>query len=77
MSHCVASYKELCVSGAISIWSLTCETASGEIEPRLTIELYSNSWVAQCRGFANRKPSDEEAVVVKRWADAFGLDWSD
>jgi PcfJ-like protein len=75
LAHCVVTYKDLCVAGHVSIWSVTCEDALGQIDYRLTIELRSDGCIAQCRGFANRLPSDEEAAVVWRWANEFGLIW--
>ncbi|MFL6797419.1 MAG: PcfJ domain-containing protein [Xanthobacteraceae bacterium] len=75
LSHCVASYKDLCVSGRVSIWSVSCEHAGGEIDHRLTIEFESDGSISQCRGFANREPTVEETAMVRRWAEEFGLRW--
>jgi hypothetical protein len=76
MHHCVATYKDLCVTGALSIWSLTCECPIGTIRTGATIELDREGAIVQCRGFGNRLPTAEEAAVVKRWAEESGLTWA-
>ena len=73
MGHCVATYCSQCLMGEISIWSLTCETPGGTIDPCLTIELRNDGTIGQCRGRFNRAPTAEEAAIVRRWADEFGL----
>ncbi len=75
MSHCIEVYRDRCVAGASSIWSLTCEYPGGCRSNGVTIELSSNGTIVQCRGFANRAPNAEEVEMVKRWAGAHGLRW--
>lgn len=76
MHHCVASYKALCVSGEVSIWSLTCEYPLGHLNKGVTIEVRRDGVIVQVRGFANRRPHANEAKVVRRWADQHGLTWA-
>jgi hypothetical protein len=75
MHHCVVSYKFRCLSGDLSIWSLTCEYPIGKLNRGVTLELRSDGGIAQCRGFANRLPYANEVTVVKRWAAEHGLTW--
>ncbi len=75
MHHCVASYKSACVSGDVSIWSVTCEYPLGHINKGVTIELRKDGAIVQCRGSANRLPHANEAAIVKHWARERGLSW--
>jgi hypothetical protein len=77
MAHCVVTYRDKCVRGDSSIWSLTAERPAGTVSPRLTIELSRERAIVQCRGFANRSATPEEIAVVKRWAAEHGLTWED
>jgi len=76
MHHCVASYKRLCMSDQVSIWSLTTEFPLGHINRGVTIEVRKDGTILQCRGFANRLPYDNEVAAVKRWANEYGLRWA-
>jgi PcfJ-like protein len=76
MHHCVASYKRLCMSDQVSIWSLTTEFPLGHINRGVTIEVRNDGTIMQCRGFANRLPYGNEAAAVKRWATEYGLRWA-
>jgi PcfJ-like protein len=76
MHHCVASYKSLCMNGEISIWSLTCEFPLGHINRGVTMEVYKDGAIVQCRGFSNRLPYGNEVAMVKRWALDYGLRWA-
>jgi hypothetical protein len=69
MHHCVATYKNRCMSGEVSIWSLTSEFPIGQHNRGVTIELHRSGIVAQCRGFANRLPYGNELAMVRRWAN--------
>jgi hypothetical protein len=77
MAHCVASYKESCIRGASSIWSLTREHPVGVITSSVTIELTSDRTIVQCRGYANRGAYPDEIAVIKAWAAEHGLIWHD
>ena len=75
MHHCVVSYKYRCMTGDLSIWSLTCEYPPRKMNRGVTIELRNDGTIAQCRGFANRLPYADEVAIVKRWAAEHGLTW--
>jgi hypothetical protein len=75
MHHCVAGYKQFCMSGDVSIWSLACEYPLGHVNKGVTIELRKDGAIVQCRGFANRLPYANEVAMVKRWAREHGLSW--
>jgi hypothetical protein len=75
MRHCVASYKSHCVSGQVSIWSLTSEFPLGNINKGVTLEVRKDGAIVQCRGLANRLPYGNEVAMVKRWANEHGLTW--
>jgi hypothetical protein len=77
MAHCVASYKDNCIRGMSSIWSLTCEHPVGVIASRITIELAGDRTIVQCRGYANRGTYPDEVAAIKRWAAEHGLGWHD
>jgi PcfJ-like protein len=77
MAHCVATYKDNCIRGTSSIWSLTCEHPVGVISNSVTIELAGDGTIVQCRGYANRGASPNEAAVIKGWAAEHGLIWHD
>jgi PcfJ-like protein len=68
MEHCVASYRDLCATGSVSIWSVTCEAPDGTTTSRLTVELRHDGTIAQCRGYRNGPPTREEAAIIRRWA---------
>jgi hypothetical protein len=74
-AHCVLTYLSLCTSGAISIWTLTCERPAGNVSIGVTIELRKDGTITQCRGYGNRPPTAEEAAMVKGWARKHGLTW--
>jgi len=73
MHHCVASYKERCLSGNASIWSLACEYPVGRLNKGITIEVRHDGAIVQCRGFGNRLAYGNEMAMVRRWADEHGL----
>jgi PcfJ-like protein len=73
MHHCVASYKGSCVSGEVSIWSMTCEYPPGCLHKGVTLEVRKSGVIMQCRGFANRLPHANELAIVRRWAREHGL----
>jgi len=65
--HCVFGYKQNCISGHCSIFSLRI---NGKI--KVTIEVRGHS-VVQARGFANRITRGEEDYIIKQWMNANGL----
>jgi hypothetical protein len=62
MRHCVLSYKDRCISGFVSIWSVKMNG-----NRKLTIELNGGS-IVQVRGLANRVARSDEKNIVLRWA---------
>jgi PcfJ-like protein len=76
MRHCVASYKSMCMAGAISIWSMSCEFPIGTINRGVTMEVTKDGRIIQCRGFANRLPYGNEVMTAKRWAGEHALTWA-
>ena len=73
MRHCVLSYRNDCVSGRCSIWSLALLDRYGERQRKITIELTNAGHIVQKRGLANRLPRSEENHVIALWARAMGL----
>jgi hypothetical protein len=73
MRHCVFSYRLRCMESLSSIWSLTCEHPIGTFHRGITVEVDKGGAVVQCRGFANRAPSENELAIVRRWAGDHGL----
>jgi hypothetical protein len=73
MHHCVASYKRLCMSGDVSIWSLTCEYPLEHVNKGVTIEVRKSGVIVQVRGFANRPAHANELAMVRRWGREHGL----
>jgi hypothetical protein len=76
--HCVASYKNSCVNGRCSIFSMTLAEIPwpGAVETperALTIEVSSSFSIVQARGWCNRPPSREENTVLSAWARANDL----
>jgi len=69
MRHCVATYEYSCMTGRSSIWSLGIELPSGRRKRALTVEVdLSRGVICQARGKANRRPSEKELNVLRRWA---------
>jgi hypothetical protein len=68
MRHCVYSYKDRCIRGDCSIWSLTSTDSYGHSKRRLTIELNREGRIVQVRGLANRSPHAEEYKMIETWS---------
>lgn len=69
--HCVLSYKDRCINGSCSIWSLKWGFALNsfkEAKRKLTIELRNDGTIAQVRGLANRKMKNDERNIIQKWA---------
>lgn len=73
MRHCVYGYRDSCIRGYTSIWSL-CLDEHGNLSRKVTIELNNDGRIVQARGLANRLMRPEERHVVGLWARANGLD---
>lgn len=69
--HCVLSYKNRCISGSCSIWSLKLGLVNetfNQAKRRITIELNNNGDIVQARGLANRGLKNDEKAIIQRWA---------
>lgn len=71
MRHCVYSYKDGCIKGNISIWSLKVDNKRA-----VTIELGNDGKIRQARGKANRRLKKVEKEVINKWANDNFLDFS-
>lgn len=69
--HCVFGYKNSCIDGSTSIWSLKMNG-----KRKVTIEVRSNYCIVQARGFANRKTTGEEDNFIRLWANDNNLNLS-
>jgi hypothetical protein len=54
---------------------MTCEFPIGCVNRGVTMELSRDGRIVQCRGFANRLPYANEAMMAKRWALEHALRW--
>lgn len=73
MRHCVLSYKHSCISGELSIWSLSLRQGYQPSAPKITIELRKDGRIAQARGLANRAPRPDEENILRLWANRHNL----
>lgn len=73
MHHCVYSYKDRCIKGYSSIWSVTRVSEIYNSKKALTIEVNNNGAIVQVRGFANRVAKKEEVNAVNIWSRQNGL----
>lgn len=74
MRHCVWGYKQRCINGQCSIFTMTSVDAFGKISKNLTIEVQrSYKQVVQARGLANRMPRPQEREVLRKWGNAHGI----
>lgn len=78
MHHCVYAYQQMCISGAVSIWSLKQRPATrnqaAAWSRALTIEMdNARQRLVQLRGYANRPMNADERQIVSRWAADNGL----
>lgn len=70
--HCVFGYKNSCIDGSASIWSLKVNG-----KRKVTIEVRkSNNCIVQARGFANRKTTGEEDNLIRLWSNENNLNLS-
>ena len=68
LKHCVASYHSSCARGDCTIWSLSRSEDGSSYQRRQTIEVDKGGTIVQCRGLANRDPTNEEWSIVNDWA---------
>lgn len=74
MHHCVFSYKDRCIKGSCSIWSLSSEDM-GVSKRRVTIEVNEYGRIVQARGFANRSVKSDEKFIITEWSRKNNLDY--
>jgi len=80
--HCVSSYRPMCSSGSIGIFTLrrrdrTRFEIEMPYERALTIEVTKQGVIRQVRGFANRDPEDHEKEAVHYWAAQNGMNYNE
>lgn len=68
--HCVFSYKNRCINGSVSIWSLSLNG-----KKKITIELRDNV-IVQSRGFANRETRPDEDFIILKWCSPNGIKYN-
>ena len=71
--HCVSSYRDRCIQGDVSIWSVRRVNGLGESRRRLTLEVDRYGQVVQARGFSNSVPGPGDLDALKPWLDANGI----
>lgn len=74
--HCVLSYKDSCIKGSCSIWSLKLgfvDDTKNQAKRKLTIEVRNDGRIVQIRGLANRLIKNDERGIVDKWAKDNGL----
>lgn len=72
LSHCVYSYRNLCKSNSVQIFSLSIIGENNMSKPQITLELRDKD-ICQARGAYNRYPYDNELEIIKLWAEKEGL----
>lgn len=77
-SHCVSTYAAMCVGGQCRIvsmrWLLAHGSDLGPEVARLTLEIRPDrAEIVQIRGRHNRRATEEQMGVVRRWAAESGL----
>lgn len=79
MHHCVYSYRNKCINGTCSIWSLRVRpnVAWGYTEEKrvATIEVGSSYSIVQARGFANRTLKPNEQNILAAWCFENNIDY--
>ena len=73
LNHCVASYIKRIIDGSSLIVFLRAK--GHEKESLITVEIANNA-VVQVRGKNNRRPEKAEVAVLRKFADARGLGFS-
>lgn len=78
--HCVLSYKNRCINGSCSIWSLKLgleQDTINQAKRKITIELNNDGTIVQAKGLANRAMKSDEKAIIQRWAKENGLKMRD
>lgn len=68
--HCVFSYKNRCISGKTSIWSLSLNG-----KKKVTIEMIDKR-IVQARGFANRMTRGDEDFIISKWCNLNNINYN-
>ena len=68
MTHCVATYAQMCARGHCSIWSMTREDVLGQIRHIHTLEVTRDRVIVQARGRHNQLPNLAQTRIIKAWA---------
>lgn len=75
--HCVYSYRDKCIEGRCSIWSLRHSFFEDDewksMTSKVTIEVSSYGSVVQSRGVANRAPTAVESRMISAWKVSNGI----
>jgi hypothetical protein len=79
--HCVSSYRPMCSSGSIGIFSLrrrdrTIEGVEQDYDRCLTIEVTREGKIRQVRGYANRMAETFEDEALHYWAAQNGMNYN-
>lgn len=78
MHHCVYGYKDQCIRGKCSIWSLKL-TEYHVTKPKITVEVNHGSYgysIVQARGYANRGLKNDEKHILSLWAKKNDISFS-
>lgn len=75
--NCLAGYIQRVTNGDEKIFFLRSSKEEDKDKSIVTIELYNNGKIGQVRGRNNKLPEKEEEGFVRKWADAFGLEYPD
>lgn len=74
MRHCVASYAKRCAHGSSSIWSLRLQRNDWS-QSLVTVEVLPRAnKIVQVRGYANRRATPAQSLLVHRWASLVRLE---
>lgn len=74
--HCVLSYKQSCIKGSCSIWSVKLgfvDDTMKQCKRKLTVEVRNDGTIVQVRGLANRSMKSDERNIIEKWAKDNGL----
>lgn len=78
MHHCVYGYKDKCIRGNCSIWSLKL-TEYHMTKPKITVEVSHGNYgysIVQARGYANRGLKNDEKHILSIWAKKNDISFS-
>ena len=77
MNHCVSSYRNQCIDGICSIWSVVEKTCSSDKGRHVaTIELVSDERIVQARGIRNSVLAGTVKSAIMIWAKGRSIELS-